>query len=158
SALATIAVHAVAEGLARGFRCDLVRGVVLPAAVVRLPHGHHRWPGARALRGDGAAAVLHHERRGGGFLGVRRLRFARGPRLARPGMAAREAAAGGAARRLPLLVLPADAGPARRDQPALTALVSLVQRGTGPVPPCDRHPGGREALARGRSGNPAGRF
>src|SRR5215831_15070513 len=61
-------------------------------------------------------------------------------------MAASEAAPGGAARRLPLLVLPADAGAACRGQPALTALVSLVQRGAGPVPPGDRHPGGRETL------------
>ena len=77
--------------------------------------GRHRCGRDRALRGHGAAPVLHHER------SARCWRCCSGmamivecARLSRAGLDACQAAAGGGAGRLPRLVLPADAGAARR--------------------------------------------
>src|SRR5205823_7393026 len=147
--------RAVAESLPRGVRGHLVRGAVLPAAPVRLPRGGERAGRAGALRGDGAAAVLHHDARGAARGAVWRRHDRRRTRVPHPGVDAREAAAGRGAHRLPRLLLPPDAGAARGRQPPLAALVPPVQRAPRGAAGRDRGAGGgqavRPASAAGRS-------
>src|SRR6266480_2058898 len=145
-ALGTIRRDAVAESLPRGVRGHLVRGAVLPAAAVCLPRGDERAGRAGALRGDGAAAVFHHDPGRAARGAVRRRHARRRARVPGPGLDACEAAAGRGAGRLPRLVLPTDAGAARGREPPLAALVSPVQRVTGAAAGRDRGTRGRQAL------------
>src|SRR5262249_13647325 len=118
----------------------------LPAAPVRLPRSDQRRPRSRPIRRYGAAAVLPHERRRRARGAVWRSADLGLPRLSRAGLAAGQAAAGGAPGRLSLLVLSADVGAAHGSQSALAALVPLVQRAAVALAGGDRDTGGGEAV------------
>src|SRR6185436_11244519 len=153
--------HALAEGLPRVRRGELVRGAVLPAAPVRLPladpgrayaawawtgHGGRRPAGQCALQGHGAQAVRHDDLRRGHRARLRGRDAGRVVGLSTHALAAAEAGAGVPADRLPRRVPRAAAAVRGRPQYALRALVPAVQRSAGGAAHRYRHPGGGQAL------------
>src|SRR3984957_2155523 len=137
--------HALVEGIARHFSCNLVRRPVLFAAAPRLSRGREGFDQHAAFRNHGAAPVRPHDhrRRGQHFFWARDAdRISAVPT---DDMAQDQIAAGGRGHCLPLLLLQAHARLCRAAQSAQRQVAAGIQRGA--LAALDRHRDSRRGQA-----------